>query len=80
MNGAMLTHQFGMGPIANNMGLFLAALSYNGRISFSVTSDRAMMPDSDFFADCIRSAFDELCQALPESPPRQRKARKQKHS
>ncbi len=80
MNGAMLTHQFGMGPIANNMGLFLAALSYHGRISFSVTSDRAMMPDSDFFADCIRSAFDELCQTLPESRPRQRKARKQRHS
>ena len=62
------------------MGLFLAALSYHGRISFSVTSDRAMMPDSDFFADCIRSACDELRQALPESRPRQRKARQQKQA
>ena len=77
MNGAILTHQFGMGPITNNMGLFLAALSYNGHISFSVTSDRAIMPDSEFFADCIRSAFDELRQALPASRPRQRKVRKQ---
>jgi diacylglycerol O-acyltransferase / wax synthase len=80
MNGAMLTQQFGMGPIANNMGLFIAALSYNGRVSFSVTCDRAIMPDSEFFADCIRSAFDELCQALPESQPRQGKVRKQKQS
>ena len=80
MNGAMLTHQFGMGPIANNMGLFVAALSYNGRISFSVTCDRTIMPDSEFFAGCLRSAFDELRQALPESQPRQRKTRQRKQS
>lgn len=78
MNGARLTHQYGMGPIANNMGLFIAALSYNGRISFSVTCDRAIMPDSEFFADCIRAAFEELRQVLPESRSPIKKARKRK--
>lgn len=63
MNGAKLTHQFGLGPLANNMGLFIAALSYNGAISFSVTSERKIMPDVDFFRRCIEEAFQELLKA-----------------
>lgn len=63
MNGARLTHQFGLGPLANNMGLFIAALSYNGTISFSVTSERKIMPDVDFFRRCIEEAFGELFKA-----------------
>lgn len=60
MNGATLTHQFGLGPLANNMGLFIAALSYNGNISFSITTDRKIMPDVEFFRKCIQSSFAEL--------------------
>lgn len=60
MNGARLTHQFGLAPLANNMGLFIAALSYNGTISFSVTSERNILPDIDFFRTCIEAAFKEL--------------------
>ena len=63
MTGARLTHQFGLGPLANNMGLFIAALSYNGAISFSVTSDRRIMPDIDLFRRCLEDAFRELMHA-----------------
>ncbi len=64
MNGARLTHQFAMAPITNNAALFIAASSYDGSINFSITSDRAIMPDVDFFRECIEGAIEELRDAL----------------
>ncbi len=66
MAGAQLTHSLAMGPLANNMGLFIATPSYNGRISFSVTSDRAIMPDIAFFRQCIEESFADLMAAVPK--------------
>ncbi|QJB68049.1 WS/DGAT/MGAT family O-acyltransferase [Parasphingorhabdus halotolerans] len=60
MNGAKLTHQYGLAPLAHGMGLFIATPSYNGTISFSVISDRKMMPDIDYFVECIEKSFNEL--------------------
>lgn len=65
MAGAQLTHQYGMAPLANNMGLFIATPSYNGRISFSIISERAIMPDIAFFRQCIDDSFAELLAATP---------------
>jgi len=82
MNGAKLTHQFAMAPLANNMGLFIAALSYNGQISFSVTSERNIMPDIRFFCECIESSFKELLETEPgarkAASPRKKAAAKSK--
>lgn len=77
MNGALLTHQFGMAPITNNAALFITALSYNGSISFSITSDRAIMPDVHFFRECMLAAIEELREAL-RGPPRPARARARK--
>lgn len=63
MNGAKLTHQYGMAPLAHNMGLFIATPSYNGRMSFCITSERSIMPDIAFFRECIHAAVDELLAA-----------------
>ncbi|MEW4466654.1 wax ester/triacylglycerol synthase family O-acyltransferase [Parasphingorhabdus sp. JC815] len=60
MNGAKLTHQYGMAPLGNGMGLFIATPSYNGTMSFTITTDRKIMPDIVFFRDCIQKAFEEL--------------------
>nr|WHV03924.1 putative wax ester synthase/acyl-CoA:diacylglycerol acyltransferase [uncultured bacterium] len=60
MNGAKCTHQFALAPLGNGMGLFVATPSYNGQMSFNVTSDRKMMPDIDFFIQCIEKSFNEL--------------------
>jgi diacylglycerol O-acyltransferase / wax synthase len=65
MAGAKLTHQYGMAPLANNMGLFIATPSYNGRIAFSIISERAIMPDIAFFRECIDESFAELLAAAP---------------
>jgi diacylglycerol O-acyltransferase len=60
MNGAKILHSFGMAPLANGMGLFIATPSYNGEIAFSVTSAREIMPDIEFFMDCLRDSLDVL--------------------
>ncbi len=69
MNGAKQTHQYAMAPLANNMGLFIATPSYNDRMSFSITSERKIMPDIDFFRDCIEASFRELFEAEPIVTP-----------
>jgi WS/DGAT/MGAT family acyltransferase len=60
MNGARLTHQFGMGPVTHGLGLFIAAHSYNGVVSFCITADRQLVPDVDFLVRCLRESYAEL--------------------
>ena len=60
MNGAKCTHQYALAPLGNGMGLFVATPSYNGQMSFNVTSDRKIMPDIDYFIECIEKSFNEL--------------------
>ena len=73
MNGAKLTHQYGLAPLAHGMGLFIATPSYNGTISFNIISDRKMMPDVEFFRECLQRAFNELRDAKPSTAKRQAK-------
>ncbi|MEP3224380.1 MAG: wax ester/triacylglycerol synthase family O-acyltransferase [Parasphingorhabdus sp.] len=75
MNGAKLTHQYGLGPLGNGMGLFIATPSYNGTISFSVISDRKIMPDIEFFRECLQAAFVQLRDAKPGTGKRAAKAK-----
>ncbi len=63
MNGAKILHSYAMAPLANGMGLFIATPSYNGQISFSVTSTREILPDIEFFMQCLRDALDALLEA-----------------
>lgn len=63
MNGAKILHSYAMAPLANGMGLFIATPSYNGQISFSVTSTREILPDIEFFMQCLRESLDELLEA-----------------
>lgn len=63
MNGALQIGNFGMAPLNNGMGLFIATPSYNGGISFGVTSTREILPDIAFFVRCLRDSFDDLMQA-----------------
>lgn len=64
--GAQLVLQHGMAPLANNMGLFVATPSYNGRIAFSIICERAIMPDIAFFRECIEESFADLMAAVPK--------------
>ena len=74
MNGATIMHQYGMAPLANNMGLFIATPSYDGRISFCITSERSILPDVAFFRECIDASFHELLAAKPLAAGKSRPA------
>jgi hypothetical protein len=58
MNGARQVGVYGLAPLVNGMGLFIATPSYNGEISFNVTSTREILPDIDFFIDCLEASLD----------------------
>lgn len=63
MTGARLVTQFGLGPILDGMGIIHPIFSYCGEITVSFTSCREMMPDPDFYAQCIQESFDEMVAA-----------------
>jgi WS/DGAT/MGAT family acyltransferase len=58
--GAKMLTMYGMAPLGGGMGLFITTPSYNGKISFGVTSTGEIIPDTPFFIECLRKAFDEL--------------------
>lgn len=64
MSGARLTHQYGLTPISNGMGLFVVAMSYDGNLSFNLISDREIMPDIGYFRECLERAFAALRDAV----------------
>ena len=74
MNGALQVGSFGMAPLANGMGLFIATPSYNGKITFNVTSTRDILPDIDFFVECLEQSLKEL--KATTRPARKTRAKK----
>jgi len=47
----------GVGPIQDGMGLIHLATSYCDDFTVSIVADRDMMPDMEFYAECIRDAY-----------------------
>jgi WS/DGAT/MGAT family acyltransferase len=74
MNGALQVGSYGLAPLANGMGLFIATPSYNGQVTFNVTSTRDIMPDIDFFVECLEESLNDLKAAI--KPARKSSARK----
>lgn len=70
MAGARLVLQMGTGPIFDGMGMIMPVYSYGDTIAISFTSDRDMIPDPGFYADCLQASFDELLAAAqnPDAP------------
>jgi hypothetical protein len=71
--GAVQVSNYGMAPLNNGMGLFIATPSYNGSMTFGVTSTREIMPDIAFFISCLNESFDELMKATQDIKPAIRK-------
>ncbi|MCG8370129.1 MAG: wax ester/triacylglycerol synthase family O-acyltransferase [Proteobacteria bacterium] len=76
MNGAKQVATYGIAPLADGMGLFIATPSYNGNITFNVTSTRETLPDIDFFVKCIRKSHNQLRTAAKLSPNHKRSVKK----
>jgi WS/DGAT/MGAT family acyltransferase len=73
--GARMVSMYGMGPIIDQMGLFHAVFSYDGKITFTFTACREMLPDPDVYAECLQGSFDEL-KSKALKPPRKRPRKK----
>jgi hypothetical protein len=74
MNGARQVGSYGMAPLVDGMGLFIATPSYDGRITFNVTSTREALPDIRFFIGCLEEGLAELLRA--RRPQRKGRVRK----
>ncbi|MGA0838835.1 MAG: WS/DGAT/MGAT family O-acyltransferase [Pseudomonadales bacterium] len=61
--GARLVSHYGLGPIYDGMGLMLPVFSYCGAVNIAVNACRDIMPDPDFFADCLDASWFDLSQA-----------------
>jgi len=61
--GAKQLRMFNWGFLMDGMGLALNAGSYCDDLIFTVLSCPEMMPDVDFFAECLQEAFDGLSKA-----------------
>lgn len=64
MCGAELVDSISLGPLLPNVGLFHIVYSSvqdkKGSINLSFTACRDMLPDPEFYAQCLQDAFDEL--------------------
>jgi len=69
MAGAKQVSNYAMAPLNNGMGLFIATPSYNGIITFGVTTTREIMPDIAFFVECLNAAFNDLLNATKDAKP-----------
>jgi WS/DGAT/MGAT family acyltransferase len=79
MNGAQQVGAYGLAPLVNGMGLFIATPSYNGEITFNVTSTREIVPDMDFFIECIDASLGSLkAAAVPKKKTARKKVARKK--
>jgi hypothetical protein len=60
-----LVRSLGAGPCMDNMGIIHPVTSYNGMIAVSFQACREMMPDPQFYEECLAESFGDLCAAVP---------------
>ena len=76
--GARMVANYGTGPILDGMALFHAITSYCGDFAISATSCRVIMPDPDFYRQCLLDSHAELSEAAAalNSKPAKKPTRK----
>jgi diacylglycerol O-acyltransferase len=60
MAGAQLVHYVPISIAIDGMGINITAFSYAGNMWICAISCREMLPDPAFFADCMRTAFEQM--------------------
>jgi WS/DGAT/MGAT family acyltransferase len=68
--GAKMVANFGTGPIQDGLGLFHVISSYCGDFTISATACREMMPDPEFYRECLNESFADLKKATLKQAPR----------
>jgi WS/DGAT/MGAT family acyltransferase len=59
LEGAEYKWATALGPLLPNAGLFITANSSIGKFIFGITACRLMMPDPEFFQQCMIDSYDE---------------------
>ena len=72
--GARLAMFTGLAVITDHLGISHAVTSYDGSLVIAPLADRAMMPDPEFYAECLRAEFDALAAAVVKPARRRRRA------
>ena len=70
--GARAHMMMGMGPLLDMAGLFHAVISYCGTITINFTSCRELLPDPDFYKECLEQTYAELENAALGKQPKTR--------
>lgn len=64
--GAQMVAYWGIPPLMDCLGLGHAIFSYCGKISLSAMACREMMPDPEFYIQCLNDAFEEIMEATKQ--------------
>lgn len=68
--GARLVQSLGAAPCWDSMGLFHTVSSYESSFAVSFQACQDMLPDPEFYEQCLDAAFEELCVVVKASKPR----------
>lgn len=77
--GARYVAGFGAGPSTDGMGLVNVVTSLSGILSIGFSACREMMPDPEFYGECIADSYEELRAALrgaPRARPKRTRSRR----
>ena len=61
--GARLVKVLATGPVTDQSGVFHTVFSFDGKVSVGFTACREMLPDPQFYSECLQASFDDLRQA-----------------
>lgn len=78
--GARLQWMMGMGPLLDLAGLFHAVISCNGKITINFVSCRELLPDPDFYKQCLETSYRELEAAAVKKPARKKASRRRRRA
>jgi WS/DGAT/MGAT family acyltransferase len=67
--GAKMVDYYGLGVLTPGLGIFHLIFSYSGKITLSVLADRDIIPDPEFYHDCLVASYEELYAAASEIMP-----------
>jgi len=67
--GARMVDYYALGVLTPGMGIFHLVFSYAGKVTLSVLADRDIMPDPEFYHDCLVASYEELYAAATKLGP-----------
>ena len=74
--GAKMQSMMGLLCLTDGLGLGHVVQSYTDEATIAFTADREMMPDPEFYVECIRASYEELRDAAKNPAPKKADVKK----